>query len=141
MTDPIEGSRPWDRPPPDEAAERAHLVALILSGATISPPRDVLAEIRTGGHRRRRVEPPPQHSSDAAWAEYRTQADAAASDNLATIRALLGAGGDFHRAGDADAAAEVAEHVFRQWGITLPRWPSRARVPVAASWVAERAER
>ena len=141
MTDPIEGSRPWDRPPPDEAAGRAHLVARLLRGESVEPPREVIAEISAGGHRRRRVEPPPQHSDDAAWAEYRAQADAAASDNLATLRALLGAGGDLHRAGDAAATAKIAEVIFRQWGITLPRWPSRARVPVAASWVAERADR
>jgi len=141
MTDPIEGSRPWDRPPPDEAAARAHLVARLLRGESVEPPREVIAEISAGGHRRRRVEPPPQHSDDSAWAAYRAEADAIAAENLATLRALLGAGGDLHRAGDAAAAAKIAEVIFRQWGITLPRWPSRARVPVAASWVAERAER
>ena len=141
MSDPIEGSRPWDRPPPDEAAARARLVARLIRGESVEPPRDVLAELDAGGHRRRRVEPPPQHSADSAWAAYRAESDAIAAENLATLRALLGAGGDLHRAGDAAATAKIAEVIFRQWGITLPRWPSRARVPVAASWVAERAER
>ena len=100
MTDPIEGSRPWDRPPPDEAAARAHLVARLLRGESVEPPREVIAEISAGGHRRRRVEPPPQLSDDSAWAAYRAEADAIAAENLATLRALLGAGGDLHRAGD-----------------------------------------
>jgi NAD(P)-dependent dehydrogenase (short-subunit alcohol dehydrogenase family) len=114
-----------------------HVERLAQAGA------DVVANCRRGGcHPCGYPSPPGHHVDDEAQRRaqdaYASEVSRAAAENLASLRPVLRAMRWLTDAGVDAGVAELREHVYRHWHVSLPRVPALADVDIAARWILER---